>query len=405
MKPPYLLADDLSGALEAGAAFHDAGWRVVLPLTADAVPADEACQLTVISSETRSLGAMEAAAVVRRVVTERRAAGSRLLFKKIDSTLRGPLGAELSALASELTPRLVVVCPANPGAGRTVLNGVLQVNGVMLRETDFRNDPAWPATTSEVWALLGEQGVKVAGHVPQAVLARGQDATRLHIAALCRGGQGTCVLVSDALVQEDIRTVVLAALDVEPDTVFVGSGAMSPVLAGLLPPPQSAAPASSRMNASMVVLCGSRHPASHRQIDRLARECGAAVLLTSPGGDLTGLVAAVVAALDTGRPVAVKCDPALCGYPPGAITEWLAEVAFALARTRPPGVFYLTGGETAFGVCRRLDGRRLEILRSLETGVVLSRLTRSNQTEIALITKPGGYGTDSAMVFHFHEIK
>jgi uncharacterized protein YgbK (DUF1537 family) len=77
----------------------------------------------------------------------------------------------------------------------------------------------------------------------------------------------------------------------------------------------------------------------------------------------------------------------------------------ALAKARLPGVFYLTGGETAFGVCHRLGGRSLAILRELEPGVVLSRLSRGDHPDVSVITKPGGYGNDLAMVNHFHEIR
>ncbi|MBE7538341.1 MAG: hypothetical protein HS122_08005 [Opitutaceae bacterium] len=44
--------------------------------------------------------------------------------------------------------------PANPAARRIVRDGELLVHGVRLNETEFRNDPAWPATTSSVATLL-----------------------------------------------------------------------------------------------------------------------------------------------------------------------------------------------------------------------------------------------------------
>ena len=83
------------------------GWNVSLPLTDEAVPFSRGNHLEVVSTETRNAATLEAAAIIRRVVAVRRATGAPLLFKKIDSTLRGPIAAELNALITELAPPLV----------------------------------------------------------------------------------------------------------------------------------------------------------------------------------------------------------------------------------------------------------------------------------------------------------
>mgnify|MGYP006149196131 CR=1 FL=1 len=38
----------------------------------------------------------------------------------VHAEVRGPIGAELAVVLAELKPPLVVFCPANPAAGRTV---------------------------------------------------------------------------------------------------------------------------------------------------------------------------------------------------------------------------------------------------------------------------------------------
>jgi uncharacterized protein YgbK (DUF1537 family) len=341
---------------------------------------------------------------VRGILAERKAAGDQLLFKKIDSTLRGPLGAEVGALIAELAPRLVVICPANPAVGRTVRDGILFVNGVRLEETDFRHDPAWPAKTGEVRVRFAEQGVRTTGFIPLALLAAGRAAVHAHLLALRGTGQGTSILISDAESADDIRTLVLAVRQFDPDTVFVGSGALSSVLAELCPPAQKRNVRVMPIVGSMAVLCGSRHPASHRQLNQFVRECHAAVLRLEPGVSSGELVDAAVANLDARRHLVVKCDPGSTARTSTEVSECLAEFAINLAERRLPGVFYLTGGETAFAVCRRLGGRSLEIVRELEAGVILARLHRINRSDVAVITKPGGFGGDDVMVNHYHEI-
>ena len=56
--------------------------------------------------------------------------GRALLFKKIDSTLRGHVGEEVRAAMDASNARVAIVAPAFPAMGRTVEHGLLRVTGV-----------------------------------------------------------------------------------------------------------------------------------------------------------------------------------------------------------------------------------------------------------------------------------
>src|SRR6476620_5645724 len=79
------LADDLSGALDAAAAFHHAGRRVIIPLSLAAWPKVTGSDVVGLTTETRNASPQAAGAVVARVLAEARARGSRVLYTKIDS--------------------------------------------------------------------------------------------------------------------------------------------------------------------------------------------------------------------------------------------------------------------------------------------------------------------------------
>ena len=118
----YFLADDLSGALDAAAAFHHAGRRVRIMLSADHWSADEGLVIGV-TTETRNATPQWAAAVVERAIARGQEQGARLVYKKIDSTLRGPVAAEIGALGRRMPGTRILFTPANPGVGRTVRDG------------------------------------------------------------------------------------------------------------------------------------------------------------------------------------------------------------------------------------------------------------------------------------------
>ena len=84
--------------------------------------------------DTRSRPERAARAIVRGSFSSRAAKSARILFKKIDSTLRGHVAAELAAVRGVLgRGRQVIFAPAFPAQGRTTRNGRLYVNGVPLR--------------------------------------------------------------------------------------------------------------------------------------------------------------------------------------------------------------------------------------------------------------------------------
>jgi uncharacterized protein YgbK (DUF1537 family) len=137
-----LLADDLTGALEAGARFENS--VVCLQAGRDS-------RVLVLDLESRHLAPEEAAARVRRACAGARAG---IIFKKTDSTLRGNIGAELGALPAGT----IHYVPAYPAQGRTVRGGKLFVHGVPVQQSPFAHDPTQPVATNDIRALLERQG-------------------------------------------------------------------------------------------------------------------------------------------------------------------------------------------------------------------------------------------------------
>ena len=215
--PTLVLADDATGALEMGA--------LLAPCTVWlGVPAASG----VIDTESRHLSGDAAGermcAMLADVSAETR------IFKKIDSTLRGPIGAELAVLAAAFPGRRLIVCPAYPQLGRTVRGGKLLVDGVPVSETDFARDPRWPVTDATIpW-----------GEVHDAET----DADLARIANLC-----------------------------DPRCIAVGAGGLARWVLAPRGPVRAEVPRGRRW----LVVCGSLHPASLRQAER-ARAIGVDVV-------------------------------------------------------------------------------------------------------------------------------
>src|SRR4051794_6190754 len=117
-----VVADDLTGALEMGAMLAGSCLRSFVTIGCRDLRDD--FDAVVVDTETRNQSPECAAFVVFNATRSLRAAGVQRLFKKIDSTLRGPIGAELQAVR-EAWGGSIVLTPAYPRLGRAVCNGRL----------------------------------------------------------------------------------------------------------------------------------------------------------------------------------------------------------------------------------------------------------------------------------------
>lgn len=355
----YFLADDLSGALDAAAAFHHAGRRVTVVLSTNVWPAATPGQAIGITTETRNAAPEIAAAAVQQAVARGRASGGRLLYKKIDSTLRGPVAAELAALEAAMPGTRILFVPANPKVGRTVRDGILLVNGTPVAETDFARDPVSPVTESSIARLLG------AALTPQVVLA-------------------------DASTEGDLADAVARMNAGGAEWVAVGSGALArPVAASQPGVTLSTEPAAPEIPPGpLLFVGGSAHGANREQSRRLAREHGVPLheVRVADGGP------AIQAAISSLR--ARGAAVLLLETPRTDSTVALAAITTAAARVITEGGVrrvFVTGGETAFALCGLLGISALRFRHEIEPGLSISR-GEAALGAMLLAVKPGGFG-------------
>lgn len=94
-----IIADDLTGALDSGVAFADAGISTCVGegefFSTNADAKNCAVQVTVVP--TRHMPREDAYRAVYDVTKTAKACGIRYILKKVDSALRGNVGAELAA--------------------------------------------------------------------------------------------------------------------------------------------------------------------------------------------------------------------------------------------------------------------------------------------------------------------
>src|SRR3712207_198394 len=147
-----IIADDLTGAADTGVQLTRAGYRTAVAFRDAPIPPAEDLDAVALDTDSR---AMPAGFAAKRVMDAGHAVGdARIVYKKLDSTLRGPVAAELAAALESTGRDHAVVAPAFPSAGRTTVEGVQLVRGVPVHETEARNDPRTPVREGHIPTLL-----------------------------------------------------------------------------------------------------------------------------------------------------------------------------------------------------------------------------------------------------------
>ena len=381
-----VIADDLTGAADTGVQLARAGYKTAVIFRGEEVPA---AGLDAVALDTDSRTRPAGFAAKRVIEAARAVRDARVVCKKLDSTLRGNVAAELSAaLGATRRPR-VVVAPAFPAAGRTTVGGVQLVHGVPVHETEMRNDPRTPVLEAHVPTLL-------AGSFPSVATLGVEDLAdpekvRLTLEAEC--------VVADAERDADLEALVRAVPD-PSGVLWAGSAGLALALGGVYPGPGAGGvPASPGPARRVLVVIGSLSGVSREQLRRLVEEYGDVAVPVH--ADRSGAVeeAAGIArrALSTST-CAVVHSPGERSRPGtgGPVVRSLAEVAARLCGQGLFDALVMTGGSTAVRVALRLGASGIRLGGEVEAGVPWGTLIGPNPYTV--VTKAGGFGGPDTLV-------
>jgi D-threonate/D-erythronate kinase len=341
-----LIADDLTGACDAAIQFKMRGVRSVVQFDPEA---SGDADVQAFTTETRDLDSSEIESKIRELATRVSGAEPRLVFKKIDSLLRGSCGLEISTALEAFGYDAAIVTPAYPQLGRTVWDGHLHVDG----------DPAWKPIG--VASLLGSEHTK-----PEGVA----DALR----------NGARYLSVDSTSNDDLALLVEEGLRSGRRVLWAGSGGLASALAETLfgaavkqvPREPQALP--------MLFCIGSDHPVTAVQLTNLEERH--AVCVSEPEG--------VAHSLRRGAHTLLRIARA-----PGVYES----LRLSLRGIRGlAGAMLLSGGDSASTVCRALEVEQIELENEVVAGVPWGFLKGGLLDGMVVATKSGAFGGEDTLV-------
>jgi uncharacterized protein YgbK (DUF1537 family) len=395
-----IAADDITGAADTAAALARPG--VPVPVSLDVMPRSTTGRSAfAVTTDSRACPPERAYDLVLASTKALLEAGARLIYKKVDSSLRGNVGAELAAVVDGVGAP-VVLAPAFPARGRTTVDGVVLVKGTPIARTEVARDPEAPAVHSHILDLLKSQRSDLAAsHCPLSSVREGPGSVASRV-------RECAVLVVDAETDSDLDVVVEAALSLPSRPTLSGSAGLAAALGRRLSGPSSRQRRTGEGRGPVVGVLASASRTLQRQA-AAAEEAGLAVVpfvcqgLSREESDvpeLTDAIGAALAAIRAGRDVVVHAvgPLPLVERPVDLVVEHLAHLAFVLVRRGGPLGLLVGGGSTAQAVLSALGARALEIDEEPLPGTAAGLVLSGHLAGHPVVLKPGAAGDRRAVV-------
>jgi uncharacterized protein YgbK (DUF1537 family) len=335
-----IVADDLTGAFDTAVTLRGRGLSSVVARRAGDVGGAvrrgvEVVAVSTASREGSAAAGCEAVAAVFAAV----GALPEIVFKKVDSRLKGHVAAETAAVAAATGLGRALVAPAIPAQGRRVEGGRLVGNGV--------------AAPVDVAAALAASGLEL-------VVPDTRDDADLD-AALEKAGTSALLVGAAGLAAAVGRRIAPGAAE-----------------AGV--------PA---LRAPVLLAIGSHDPITVAQVERITGRPGVAVALAPDGAcprPAAGVGAQVMRLVpEQGRPFDAR----------RAGARFAADIA-RLVREGGFATLLGCGGETADAILGELGAGVFEVEGEVVPGVPVSAMDLDGR-RLQLVTKSGGFGDVDAL--------
>jgi len=334
-----IIADDLTGALDVAAPFAERGLCTLVVLSPDGLDAHDAmlgaAEVVCINTASREITAGEARRRVSAAAAALMVHEPTIVFKKIDSRLKGHVAVETGTMLEATGRMRALVAPAIPDMGRLVVDGAVTGMGV--------------AETIDVLARFGDLPVS-APDTPD-------------VAAMDRAGSEVIALGGTLLA--------------------VGARGLAQSLARRYPARRTS-PFTGPLPQPALIAIGSRDPITRGQIERLLRSTRPEHI-AAPNGRVPAFTArrglTLVTVEESGAEEAMAVVAA----------RFAEGIADAVRRT-PPASMLISGGETAQAILTRLGVTILELGGEALPGIPFATALIGGQ-QVVILTKSGGFGT------------
>jgi uncharacterized protein YgbK (DUF1537 family) len=418
-----IIADDLTSATDCGIQVARSGACTIVILGKYGIGRNvHGNSVISVDTDTRSAPSGEAYKTVKEAAEKMRANGYGEIYKSLDSTLRGNLGAEIDAVMDVYNFDFSVVAPAFPHYGRTTVKGRHYLKGVPITQTEFAVDPRTPVKEDDLVELFSCQSRRKVGLIDLYILRSGEADVSEHIAEL--KGHGVEIIIFDAQAEEDLDRIVQTISKIDSNVLWAGSTGLARFIPQALNLETNKfvrkEPPIFKRNAMLV--SGSTSEKTRNQLNILKAQVEIVAVELRPleiildarraEKEIANCKSRLLEALNNGKNAALhvpesrekvaatKLEAFKMGLDhtqiPIIISEALAKITKQVIEEFELRGLILIGGDTAKMVCKELGVVGIELLEEVELGVPLGYLVGT--APMLVVTKAGGFGSPNVLV-------
>lgn len=402
MNRNLIVADDFTGANDTGVQLKRRGFPTRVVFQYGEQSPDDSC---VIDTESRGLEEQEAYKKVSEDVSKVNFADYKYVIKKVDSTLRGNVAAEIKALDEAYQSELVLFMPALPDLARTTVDGVHRLNGTPITETELARDPKKPVKEDHIGKILESVYQEPVTLVTLETIRTGTvDLT---------GGR---LFACDAETNKDMQTVLQAAKALNKKILYVGTAAMADNLFEIdMPVKQSMA-----LVASLSSVTAGQVKYAENAGARLVQVpvyeilegkdpkeyVDEAVKLLREGNDTIVLSSASYDRAEYDKTLEHSEKLGMTGPEVSLRTQnIMGEIARSILQQVSVSGVFLTGGDTAIGLFDKVKAQGSRIMGEVAIGIPIMSLVGGEQEGLPVITKAGAFGKEDAISYGLRKLK
>ena len=417
-----IIADDLTGGADTGAQFAKRGLSTLLISLTGRRRIDFTKYLKrdvlVINTISRGLSPDKAFDVVSGSLKKYEERDFPVIYKKIDSTLRGNIGYEIDAILKETNIPFCFMAPSYPEQKRALVGDIMMVGERPLSLTEVAHDSTSPVRESHVSKLLRSQSRHNIGRIDLTYVASGRE--RLLKAVKGEQRRGEKIIILDAFSRQDLTHIADVAFCMDKIPLFVGSAGLAEEVAKKLSPElkerASSKKESTKTFKHILLVSGSASEVTHQQLERVERrkiptfQLNKSMFTSDVAKTQTiekELSSRVATSLNRRHVILKTCSERIQtegskGLPIHLkITKTLASIALSALNESSVSArdlaLILTGGDTALGVLDLFRPEGVEIEGELLEGMMRGRLIGGAWDGLTIVTKAGGFGKEDAL--------
>lgn len=418
------IADDLTGANDTALQFAKRNIKSCVKIKFTAEDFAEDKDVIVVDSDSRDLTAQEAYTKVKSICETIKKYDVRCIYKKIDSTLRGNIGAEIKAVDDIFYPDLVIIAPAYPANERITIGGYHLLKGKLIELTEIANAPKTPVKESFIPDILAQQvPSQLLSVLDFSTIKKGPKAVEDKIKDFVSAGKKW--IVCDVVEDENFITV-MDAIKSFKQILWVGSAGLADYITYFYNWTGQEKYNQNIRQGPVLVCAGSVSHTTQEQVKMFLEHEDVNLLKLDVGkilldeqqlvkyieqlkilanGSKNILITTAQCDEDVQTAVEIGKQFNLTGKQVSEkVANFMAELVSALDLNKLSGMV-LTGGDIAVHICKTIGADSIEIISEIDTAIPLGYVKGKFLDKLFIVTKAGAFGKPDAFIKSVKAIK